>query len=66
MIEFASIDRRKFLRLGAVLVPLVAAGCDGGDGSGEKITTPPAPGGNRKRLENRAAEAAPPTGKKKK
>jgi hypothetical protein len=66
MIEFASIDRRKFLRLGAVLVPLVAAGCDGGVGGAEKITTPPAEGGNRKRLEGRAADAALKTPSKKK
>ena len=58
MFDISSTDRRSFLKFGAIMmVPLVAGGCDGGDGSPEKITTPPAETGNRNRLQDRADKA---------
>ena len=51
MIESFSLDRRKFLRLGAVGAVLVAGGC-GGDDRPQAVTTPPVEGGARKRLDS--------------
>ena len=61
------IDRRKFLQWGTLGGVLVAAGCTGGDGTPQEVTTPPVAGGNRKLLEKNAdvAEAARAKGKKK-
>jgi hypothetical protein len=59
MIESCSIDRRKFLRVGALATVLVTGGC-GEDGGPQQATTPPVAGGNRKRLkalEEKAEEA---------
>jgi len=46
----SSLDRRGFLRLGALAGVLGAMGCDGGD-QPEKPTSPPAEKGNRSRLD---------------
>lgn len=45
------VDRRGFLRFGAVAGLLVAAGCDGGGGEPAPVTTPPLKGGARNRLD---------------
>jgi len=59
-----SIDRRKFLRLGALGGALVAGGCGGGDGDGVKtVTTPPVKGGNRAFLDNLKTKAELPSTK---
>jgi hypothetical protein len=60
------LDRRGFLRLGALAGVLGAMGCEGGD-TAEKLTTPPMEKGTRSRLDmmkDKADEAA--TKKKKK
>ena len=51
MMRNAFIDRRKFLQWGALGGVLVAAGCTGGDGTPQAVTTPPVEGGNRKNLD---------------
>lgn len=50
----ASIDRRQFLRLGALGGVLVAGGCGGGGDEAKPVTTPPAPTGNRALLKKNA------------
>jgi hypothetical protein len=50
-------DRRCFLRLGALASLAAALGCESGDGKPETVTTPPAKGGNRSRLEARREKA---------
>jgi hypothetical protein len=56
------IDRRGFLRFGALAGALCATGCDGGS-EPTKVTTPPTPTGNRKRLEMLEAKGAEATAK---
>lgn len=46
-----SIDRRKFLGLGALGSVIVAGGCGQGADGVQTDTNPPAVGGNRKKLE---------------
>jgi hypothetical protein len=60
-----SIDRRKFLRLGALGGAVVAGGCGGGDGV-QTVTTPPVKGGNRAFLDDMKTKAALPKTKTKK
>jgi hypothetical protein len=60
----ASIDRRVFLRMGALLGLLGAAGCDSSNSTGPP-STPPKELGNRKRLELRQEKAAEAATKKK-
>jgi hypothetical protein len=51
MIRNAFLDRRKFLKWGALGGVVVAAGCSGGDGNPTEVTTPPVAGkGNRMML----------------
>jgi hypothetical protein len=68
MMRSAFIDRRKFLQWGALGGVLVAAGCTGGDGTPQAVTTPPVDGGNRKLLKKIAdtAESNPKAKPKKK
>jgi hypothetical protein len=49
MIERSALERRQFLRVGALGVVLAAGGC-GSDGNPEQVTTPPVTGGNRNRM----------------
>jgi hypothetical protein len=63
--RFSPIDRRGFLRLGALAGVLCAAGCDSAS-EPKTITSPPIESGTRKRLkmiEDKAAEG-PKTKKK--
>jgi hypothetical protein len=55
---FARADRRRFLYFGATAAAAAVFGCDGSGGQVETVTTPPATGGNRSRLESRAAKGA--------
>jgi hypothetical protein len=50
----ASIDRRRFLRLGALGGVLFAGGCGGGGDEATPVTTPPTPTGNRALLKKNA------------
>jgi hypothetical protein len=56
MIESFFFGRRKFLRLGALGAVFVAGGCGGSDDP-QKVTTAPAPTGNRNRLKRLADKA---------
>jgi hypothetical protein len=64
MIESCSIDRRKFLGVGALAAMVVTGGC-GDDGSPQQATTPPAAGGNRNRLKTLEQKAEQASAKKK-
>jgi hypothetical protein len=67
MTRNAFLDRRRFLQWGALGGVLGAAGCSGGDGSSQEVTTPPVGGGNRTVLQKNAdaGKAAAETSKSK-
>jgi hypothetical protein len=64
MIRNASIDRRKFLGLGALGGVLVMAGCSDEGSATAKVETTPVEGGNRKVALKKAGP--PPTKDKQK
>jgi hypothetical protein len=57
MMSNSFLDRRKFLRWGAVGGVFAVAGCSGGDRNPSEVTTPPVAGGNRALLKKNADAA---------
>ena len=58
------MDRRRFLRWGALGGMLLVAGCSQSSGTPQEVTTPAVEGGNRKILK-KTMDTAPAKGEKK-